>query len=100
MASNEQIGVNEFEAPLGFRSKYKKCAKDMARPNILADILGLIGYDVTTKQVEKWPDAKRIQLEVYACNVHLRASDNILRKHQKPDWLPEPWVTEKGTKLE
>jgi hypothetical protein len=92
--------ASEFDAPLGFRSKYRTVAKDMAQPQILSDILGLIGYDATPDDIKGWPDAKRVQLEVYACNVHLRASDNILRKHPKPEWLPEAWGdNEKGTKL-
>ena len=88
-----------YTAPLGFRSKYQTCSKDMASPQVLSDILGLVGYDVNPKDVKEWPREKRIQLEVYACNVHLRASDNIIRKHPKPAWLPESWETEQGTKL-
>lgn len=91
----------KFEAPLGFRSKYRVCAKDMASPQILADILGLIGYDAKPDDIKGWSNEKRVQLEVYACNVHLRAtSDNIIRKHPKPEWLKEAWEdSEKGTKL-
>jgi len=88
-----------YTAPLGFRSKYLTCLKDMASPRVLSDILGLVGYDVDPITVEGWSREKRVQLEVYACNVHARASDNIIRKHPKPAWLPESWATEQGTKL-
>lgn len=81
----------KYDAPKGFKAEYARCGKKLASPQVLSDILGLVGYDATPEEVKGWSKEKRIQLEVYAVNVHLRASDNPIRKHPKPEWLPEPW---------
>lgn len=78
-------------APAGFKAVYARIAKAPAEPSVLSDLLGLIGYAVTPEAVASWSLKKRVQGEAYAANEHLRASDNILRKHPRPEWLPEPW---------
>lgn len=87
----------KYDAPEGFKAEYRRVAKRIATPQVLSDILGLIGYDAKPSEIKEWPVEKRIQLEVYAVNVHLRASDNPIRKHPKPEWLPD--ASEKGTSL-
>lgn len=78
-------------APKGFAAAYKRVAKDMASPAQLRSILLLVGYDAEEAAIAKWPAAKRVQLEVYCVNQHLRASDNPIRRHPHPAWLPQPW---------
>lgn len=77
--------------PVGFAATYRRVRRDPATPKELSDLLALVGYWVTAEAVEKWPMDKRVEAEVYAVNAHLRASDNILRRCPKPDWMPEPW---------
>lgn len=78
-------------APDGFLGLYRRIVRDPAKPPQLSDLLALIGYDASPAVIETWPLAQRIEAEAYACNVHLRASDNVLRKHPKPAWMPKPW---------
>ncbi len=84
-------------APTGFKSAYERVAKDPASTVILSDILALVGYDAAPEVIATWSLVWRVQAEVWAANEHGRASDNILRRHPKPEWLPEPW---KGPRTE
>ncbi len=83
--------VMMYAAPKGFVAAYKRVAKDMATPEQLRSILLLVGYDAEESTIAKWPVPKRVQLEVFAVNQHLRASDNPIRRHPQPAWLPAPW---------
>lgn len=85
-----------FEPPPGFKSVYARVARIPVSLPILSDMLGLVGYEASPAVLETWSVEQRVQAEVYAANVHLRASDNVLRKHPKPDWLPEPWQGPEG----
>lgn len=79
-------------APSGFGRAYARVASDPAEPAVLSGLLALVGYDARPSVVAGWSLDRRVQAEVYATNVHLRASDNRgLRRHPHPDWLPPPW---------
>lgn len=79
--------------PLGFKGAYERAAADPAEPRVLSDLLALVGYDATPSTIEQWSLERRVEAEVYAVNVHLRASDNQpMRRHPKPAWMPEPWT--------
>lgn len=78
-------------APAGFKAQYRRLAKDGARPLVLRDLLSLVGYSATVAQIVAWPLRARIEAEAFAVNVHLLASDNILRSHPRPKWFPNAW---------
>jgi hypothetical protein len=84
----EQIRVR---APKGFKGRYSETAADPASPAVLSDLLGLVGYDVASSVVESWCLLWRVEAEVWAVVEHARASDNPIRRHPRPNWLPEPW---------
>src|SRR4029078_13178070 len=76
--------------PKGFAAAYRRARRDLASPEVLSGRLALIGYDVPPSVHEAWPLDKRVEADVYAVNVRLRASDTPLRRCPKPDWLPAP----------
>ena len=81
----------ELAAPRGFGAAYRRTAKEPAPPETLSSLLSLIGYEATGEAIANWSLVRRVQGEVHAVNVHLRASDNALQRHPRPDWMPEPW---------
>ena len=83
-------------SPVGFAGDYRRTRHDPATPAQLSDLLSLIGYEVTAERVSQWRTEWRVAAEVYAVNVHLRASDNIQRRCPRPEWLPEPWQGKLG----
>lgn len=79
-------------APPGFKAAYLRTARSPASPEALSSLLGLVGYEVSPERIARWTLDWRVEAEVYAVNVHLRASDNRgMRKCPKPRWLPEAW---------
>jgi hypothetical protein len=76
---------------VGFGAWYTRVRKDPATPEVLSDWLGLVGYEAKAEDIARWPLERRVEAEVYAVNVHLRASDNAIRRCPKPEWFPEPW---------
>lgn len=90
-----------WEVPRGFGSQYREAAREQleelgkGKPgNVIGrirDLLLLIGYEVSVSVVAEWDLRKRVEAEVYALNVHLRASDNPIQAHPKLPWLPDPW---------
>lgn len=78
-------------APQGFKGAYERAARSPVDPVVLSDLLALVGYEAKPDAIERWSLEHRVQAEVYAVNVHLRASDNVMRKHPRPGWMPEPW---------
>ena len=78
-------------APKGFKAQYRRVAAVPATPEQLIDLLTLIGYTATPEHVAGWTLRARVEAEIFAVNVHLRASDNILRAHPKPSWFPNAW---------
>lgn len=88
--------------PRGFGSWYRAVAREQLKElgegkpgNVVGriqDLLGLVGYEVPVAVVAAWDLRKRVEAEVYALNVHLRASDNPIQSHPKLTWLPEPWA--------
>lgn len=88
-----------WHVPRGFGRQYLECVKEQHPATLqpgeylarVRNLLLLIGYEATTEQISEWPLRKRIEAEIYARNVHLRASDNIMQAYPPPDWLPQPW---------
>lgn len=91
-----------WDVPRGFGAEYSRQVKeDLAlagkgKPGEvigrIRDCLELIGYTASTETIADWPLRKRVEAVVYALNVHLRASDNPIPRHPRPDWFPaEPW---------
>lgn len=80
-----------MNAPAGFKATWARIAREPAEPAALRDLLALVGYDASAEAIAGWPMERRVEAEAYATNVHLRASDNVLRRHPRPSWLPEPW---------
>lgn len=79
-------------APAGFQRAYERAARDPATAAVLSDLLALVGYEASASVVGGWTLERRVEAEVYAVNVHLRASDNRgLRRHPHPAWMPPPW---------
>lgn len=94
-------GIRWDDVPRGFGSWYRAVAREQlaelgeGKPGEvigrIRDLLVLIGYEVSIAVVAEWDLRKRVEAEVYALNVHLRASDNPIQAHPKLTWLPEPW---------
>jgi hypothetical protein len=88
-----------WRVPRGFGRVYADTAKhDLAlalavKPGevigIVIDLLGLVGYTATIEQVANWDLRRRVEAIVYASTEHARASDNPVRRHPRPSWLPE-----------
>lgn len=90
-----------WDVPHGFGVQYREAARRQllelseGKPGKvigrIRDLLGLIGYEVSISVVMTWDLRKRVEAEVYAFNVHLRAGDNPIPAHPKLPWLPAPW---------
>lgn len=91
-----------WRVPRGFGRAYLRTVKDdlaLARSgkpgeviSTVIDLLALIGYTATVKQVADWNLRRRIEAVVYAATEYARASDNPVQRHPRPIWLPEdPW---------
>jgi hypothetical protein len=88
-----------WRVPRGFGRIYKDTARHdlalagAAKPGevigTVIDLLGLIGYEATIKQVADWDLRRRVEAVVYAATEHARASDNPVQRHPRPSWLPE-----------
>lgn len=87
----ERLNLETLVAPDGFLGAYRRAAREPAPPQRLSGLLALIGYAASPEIIERWSLQQRVEAEVHAINVHLRASDNVLRKHPRPSWMPEPW---------
>lgn len=87
-----RVNGETWDVPRGFGLEYKRELVDPASADVLRDLLELIGYTADLQVIESWPLRKRIEIAVYARNVHFRASDNPIQRYPKPDWLREdPW---------
>lgn len=91
-----------WRVPRGFGAVYRRALKAhyallvAGKPGRIIgeiiDLLALVGYHVTLKQVVDWDLRRRIEAVVYAANEYARASDNPLPRHPLPSWLPkDPW---------
>jgi hypothetical protein len=82
-----------WQVPRGFGAEYQRQAKLQRNALVgqVRDLLLLVGYDAAEEIIAAWPFRKQVEASVYAVNVHLRASDNILPSYPRPDWLPEPF---------
>jgi len=88
-----------WHVPHGFGAAYQRVLRDhfsrlsAGEPGKLIseviDLLGLVGYQVSFEQVSSWDLRKRVEAVVYAGIEHARASDNAVRRHPRPRWLPE-----------
>ena len=87
-----------WRVPRGFGRAYARAARDdlalarAAKPGrvigTVVDLLALVGYDATVAQVADWDLRRRVEAVVYAATEHARASDNPVRRHPRPSWLP------------
>jgi hypothetical protein len=93
-----------WRVPRGFGRAYARAVKDdlelalASKPKpgevigSIIDLLALIGYSATIAQVADWNLRKRVEAVVYAATEYARASDNPIRRHPRPSWLPkDPW---------
>lgn len=87
VVNGERVGV----APFGFASHYKSIWQEPAEPEVLRDLLELVGWTADLATIAAWPLSRRVEAEAYVVRVHLRASDNIVRVPQRPRWMGEPW---------
>jgi hypothetical protein len=88
--------------PYGFGKEYRRLALEhiyhykTGKPERLfetvSDILGLVGYEASEEAIKRWGVRKRVEAQVHASNEHLRASDNPIRRHPRPSWMPDPWL--------
>ena len=87
------IDGHKRKVPWGFGRCYREVEKDLAPPEVLRDILELVGYTADPTEIARWPVFRRIEAQVYAGNEHLSASDNPVMRHPKPEWFGalEPW---------
>lgn len=93
-------GVREtWDVPAGWGKRYRSLALAHTTPEVLRDLLELIGYTADPLAIATWPLRRRVELLVYASNVHLRASDNPIPRHPRLEGLPDPW-TGKGAGLD
>ena len=81
----------ELAAPRGFGAAYRRTAQEPASAEELRSLLGLVGYEASLEAIAGWKLLRRVQAEVHATYEHLRASDNSVPRHPRPDWMPEPW---------
>lgn len=90
-----------WDVPRGFGALYRRAARDQlaalakGRPGEviggLRSIMRLVGYEASIATVADWPLRKRLEAEIYCATEYARASDNPVRRHPKPAWLPVPW---------
>lgn len=81
----------ELAAPRGFGAAYRRTAQEPASAEALQSLLGLVGYEASVEAIASWKLLRRVQAEVHATYEHLRASDNSVPRHPRPDWMPELW---------
>lgn len=105
-----RVAGETWVVPRGFGAAYKREAKwqlDQLHPKgkrfphaskpgkvvaRLRSLLALIGYEARLETVANWTLRQRVTLAVYAEREHLSASDNPVRRHPKPRWLPAPYL--------
>jgi hypothetical protein len=88
-----------WHVPRGFGAAYQRVLRDhfsqlsAGEPSKfiskVIDLLGLVGYEASLEQVSSWDLRRRVEAVVYAGTEHARASDNSVRRHPRPRWLPE-----------
>lgn len=87
----------QWTVPKGFGVAYRRAARPLAAPEVLRDLLELVGWTAPPEVIETWPALRRVEAEVYAVRVHLRAGDNIVSVPPRPRWFPEPWRGPRST---
>lgn len=80
-----------WNVPRGFGAAYRAHARSLERPDVLRNLLELVGWTAKPAEIEKWPPYRRVEAAVYAWRVHLRAGDNPIPVPPRPSWFPEPW---------
>ena len=84
-----------WDVPRGFGAVYQCVIRehlsllDVSGAVAVSDLLALIGYQASPEQVSGWNLRKRVEAVVYAVTELARASDNHVRRHPRPLWLPE-----------
>lgn len=86
------VGGHAFRVPRGFGAEYeRRLLGETPDPGLVRDSLELIGYTAPLAAIRRWSVFRRVEAVTYASNVHAGASDNPVRRHPRPHWLPEPW---------
>ncbi len=81
-----------WRVPRGFGFAYRVTAQEGAPVSAVVDLLALVGYAATPAQVRGWNLRRRVEAIVHAGFEYARASDNPVRRHPRPRWLPKhPW---------
>lgn len=57
------------------------------RSETLADMLALVDVLVPVEEIDGWTDLERVNAQVWAAAVHLRAGDNVVHVPPKPSIL-------------
>jgi hypothetical protein len=86
-----RVNGQHWLVPYGFGRIYREVALTPKDPSALRDLLLLVGYRVPLASLQRWPLRKRVEAEVHASVEHLRASDNAIKRHPRPAWMPEPF---------
>lgn len=101
-----RVQGESWRVPRGFGQAYLRAVEDdrklsdRGEANVahqaVVDLLSLIRYHATVDQVAGWNLRQRVEAAVHAAVEHARASDNLIRRHPRPEWLPEqtwqgPW---------
>lgn len=86
-----------WSVPKGFGVHYRRAARDLSSAQVLRDLLELVGWTADLDTISTWPKQARVEAEVYAVRVHLRAGDNIVTVPPRPRWFPEPWKGPRST---
>jgi hypothetical protein len=58
-------------------------------PETLRDMLALVGENVSAKRIEKWAPLEMAVVYDWAVREHLHASDNNVRRRQRPSLLAD-----------
>lgn len=97
-----RVNGERWRVPRGFGRMYVVVARNHTRAVAegrleqwivaLRDMLELVGYTADPATLAAWPLRKLVEADIYAANVALRASDNPIQRHPRPEWLTaESW---------
>jgi hypothetical protein len=59
-------------------------------PEIMHDMLTVIGEDVSTERIAHWAPLERAVVYDWAVREHLHASDNLVRRRPRPSLVKLP----------
>ena len=96
-----KVNGEDWAVPRGFGRIYAHTARQFSRwlgagdarrvVRHVSDAMGLVGYDVASGALLKWTVRQCVEAYIFAVYEYANASDNPVRRHPRPGWLPEPW---------